>query len=186
MSTIKGNFRIFKFLLIEIHWNFIRFSKKIIGIYWIAWENTSGFWIDQSSDSGPESPNRLVDIDRSALTSPSLKLHLSLLHVQGVDSRVLQRSLQRWHLSLLCFDMYPDSVKSKILFYKFRMWSILNMVVFHVFRRAKQFWPNKTLTNTTETRINRINIHSSALNGVIQAKIISFGSEYVHFRGHFG
>ena len=68
-----------------------------------------------------------------------------------LDSRVLQRV----YLSLLYYDMYLDSVKSKILFQKFRMWSILNKACL---RRAKPFWPNKTLTNTTETRINRINI----------------------------
>ena len=158
------------------HWNLLNYMRKYQCIL-----NWPKFGL-RSRVSGSISWHWPVCTDKSEFKL----LHLSLLHVQGVDSRVLQRSLQRWHLSLLCFDMYPDSVKSKILFYKFRMWSILNMVVFHVFRGAKQFWPNKTLTNTTETRINRINIHSSALNGVIQAKIISFGSEYVHFRGHFG
>ena len=32
--------------------------------------------------------------------------------------------------------MYPDSVKSKILFEKFRMWSILNKIVYELIFKA--------------------------------------------------
>ena len=138
MSTIKGNFRIFKFLFIEIHQKFIEFSKNSLelfriknlsaNMYGLPVQLNSSHWPDRTAQWLDPSSHWLVLKDESSNWCCSLAYCMS----RGFDSRVLQRG----YLSLLCFDMYPDSVKSKILFEKFRMWSILNKTVYELIFKA--------------------------------------------------